>query len=133
MSEQKQQEENTQQPALNDGDDGFSINDWSLKIREGNADRGMLALDGEDMIIVENIGQPLVKLKPINGDFSVIQYFTACASGWLASLKRSEAEILDAAETWLHFKAFKEKLGINASEFLDNLLPEDEAYSPGGF
>jgi hypothetical protein len=132
MSE-PQEREKTGQSARNATSADFSISDWSLKIREGKEDRGTLALDGEDLIIVEDIGNAQIKMKPINGDFSTIQYFTACASNWLASLKRSDGEIFDAAEIWLQFKAFKERLGISATEFLDQLLPEANTYTPGRF
>jgi hypothetical protein len=130
MSEMQKQEKNSQ---FAQAAEAYSINDWSLKIREGNGRHGTIALDGEDVIIVEDIGNPLVKMKPIHGDFSIIQYFTACATGWMASLKRSDGEIFDAAEIWLQFKAFKEKLGVTATDFLDQMLPDTGAYVAGRF
>lgn len=132
MSELKKQEENSKSAQAGNAE-GFSIDDWSLKIREGNATHGTIALDGEDVIIVEDIGNPLIKLKPINGDFSIIQYFTVCASGWMTSLKSSEGEVFDAAEIWLQFKAFKEKIGVTATDFLDQMMPDTDGYAPGRF
>lgn len=130
MSDDKTQEKDDQ-PGLEI--DPAAIDDWGLRMKDYSTQLATVTLDGEDVILVENLGNPLVHMKPLSGDFSIVNYFAACARSWVASFKRPEHQQVDAAELWLEFKAIKEKLGLSASEFLEQLGPQDEAYAPGRF
>jgi hypothetical protein len=123
MSGQEQQE-NAKRIASEESAPLFPINDWTLRLKDEKGLKGTLCLDGEDVILVENIGQPIFQMKPITGDFSVLHYFAACTKSWLASLKRGEMDIADAVETWLHFKAFKKSLAFPLPTSSTSLFPK---------
>lgn len=132
MSELKKQQENQRSAPVADETE-IAMRDWTLRLRDEAEGKATLSFEGEDVIIVENLRDAVVSLKPISGDFSITHYFTACAKSWLETFKRSEAEIADAPEIWLQFKAFKEKLGLSVTEFLDQFTPESETFAPGRF
>lgn len=105
---------------------------WSFRQQHIGEDAvTSIAILGQDVILIEDIGTPYQTLKPVTGDFGVVAKLMHDGERWLEKHRQSEAGLNTGHSIWIEWKHACLKAVMNIEEFFEAHSGDEVSPSPG--
>jgi len=106
---------------------------WSFRHqRVGETDISSVAMHGQDVILIEDVGTPFQTLKPLHGDFGVVARLMHDGERWLEKHQQSVVGMNVGHSIWLEWKHGNLETALTADDFFECYLGQDAAMAPSG-
>jgi hypothetical protein len=109
----------------------MEVSGWSFRQqRVGNDHVSSVAIHGQDVILIEDIGTPYQTLKPLQGDFGVVSRLMQDGERWLQKHQQPGVGMNTGHSIWLEWKHSDLDAALTADDFFECYLGQDEGMSP---
>jgi hypothetical protein len=109
----------------------MEVSGWSFKHqRIGENDISSVAIHGQDVILIEDIGTPFQTLKPLQGDFCVVARLMQDGERWLEKHQQPGVGLNVGHSMWLEWKHGNLESALTADDFFECYVGQDTGMSP---
>lgn len=104
---------------------------WSFRHQRVGEDHvSSVAMHGQDVILIEDIGTPYQTLKPLQGDFGVVARLMQDGERWLQKHQQAGVGMNIGHSLWLEWKHGNLEKALTADDFFECHLGQDASPAP---